>query len=357
MDVSAKITGIRYQPLLCRPLNRWAISDLESALSKDTVFILVIDKNRELALSWWVSPKRTRSYPYARVYNSLSFSGKKVTVIPVIKDEGKDGDRDFLQWDTVSLMSLLGVYTIISYYGTAERSSRYTHKIRNQRFDIQHIKGEIDNILCYQSDALHWNLAQLEKIKEITQKALASYGDISKRLGVDMHSLESAEKRIERLIKSKDAFLQVSRELARKAQSREVVTVQPKEKLAGVKASITIRNYLGGCYFFTCDEVKIEDDNIYLIEGKHSKKALIPSLDDIKDGLIKMILFTNLREVEIGDKEYNPIAVLRLTSDMEFVKENLRTSQLETLQLLKKEVKINNFMVMLNGINLQDIEL
>jgi hypothetical protein len=357
MDVSAKITGIRYQPLLCRPLNRWAISDLESALSKDTVFILVIDKNRELALSWWVSPKRTRSYPYAKVYNSLSFSGKKVTVIPVIKDEGKDGDRDFLQWDTVSLMSLLGVYTIISYYGTAERSSRYTHKIRNQRFDIQHIKGEIDNILCYQSDALHWNLAQLEKIKEIAQKALASYGDISKRLGVDMHSLESAEKRIERLIKSKDAFLQVSRELARKAQSREVVTVQPKEKLAGVKASITIRNYLGGCYFFTCDEVKIEDDNIYLIEGKHSKKALIPSLDDIKDGLIKMILFTNLREVEIGDKEYNPIAVLRLTSDMEFVKENLRTSQLETLQLLKKEAKINNFMVMLNGINLQDIEL
>ena len=357
MDVSAKITGIRYQPLLCRPLNRWAISDLESALSKDTVFILVIDKNRELALSWWVSPKRTRSYPYARVYNSLSFSGKKVTVIPVIKDEDKDGDRDFLQWDTVSLMSLLGVYTIISYYGTAERSSRYTHKIRNQRFDIQHIKGEIDNILCYQSDALHWNLAQLEKIKEIAQKALASYGDISKRLGVDMHSLESAEKRIERLIKSKDAFLQVSRELARKAQSREVVTVQPKEKLAGVKASITIRNYLGGCYFFTCDEVKIEDDNIYLIEGKHSKKALIPSLDDIKDGLIKMILFTNLREVEIGDKEYNPIAVLRLTSDMEFVKENLSTSQLETLQLLKKEAKINNFMVMLNGINLQDIEL
>jgi len=357
MDVSAKITGIRYQPLLCRPLNRWAISDLESALSKDTVFILVIDKNRELALSWWVSPKRTRSYPYARVYNSLSFSGKKVTVIPVIKDEGKDGDRDFLQWDTVSLMSLLGVYTIISYYGTAERGSRYTHKIRNQRFDIQHIKGEIDNILCYQSDALHWNLAQLEKINEIAQKALASYGDISKRLGVDMHSLESAEKRIERLIKSKDAFLQVSRELARKAQSREVVTVQPKEKLAGVKASITIRNYLGGCYFFTCDEVKIEDDNIYLIEGKYSKKALIPSLDDIKDGLIKMILFTNLREVEIGDKEYNPIAVLRLTSNMEFVKENLRTSQLETLQLLKKEAKINNFMVMLNGINLQDIEL
>jgi hypothetical protein len=28
--------------------------------------------------------------------------------------KGKDGDRDFLQWDTISLMSLLGIYVIIA---------------------------------------------------------------------------------------------------------------------------------------------------------------------------------------------------------------------------------------------------
>ena len=58
-----------------------------------------------------MSPKRTRSYPYERVYNSLRIS-KKITVIPVIKDEGAKGDRDFLQWDTISLMSLLDVFVL-----------------------------------------------------------------------------------------------------------------------------------------------------------------------------------------------------------------------------------------------------
>lgn len=357
MDVLAKITGIRYHPLLCRPLNRYSISELDSAFSRDTAFLLDINGSRQIALSWWVSPKRTRSYPYARVYDSLGFPGRKVTVIPIIKDEGKEGDRDFLQWDTVSLMSLLGVYTVISYYSSAERSSRYRHKIKSQKFDIHHIKEEINNILCYQSDALHWNLAQIERVGEIAQKALASYSDISKKLDVDMHSTESAEKRIKELIKGKENFLQISRELAKKAQSRERVTVQPKEKLVGVKATITIKNYLGGYYFFTCDEVRIGEDRVYLIEGKHSRRLLIPSLVDIKDGLIKMMLFTNLREVEIGDKEYNSVAVLKLTSNVEFTKEKLRTTQLETLKLLKREAEMNNFIVMINETNLQDIEL
>lgn len=83
-----------------------------------------------------VSSKRTRSYPYARVYDRLAFQGKKVTIIPIFKDEGLDGDRDFLQWDTVSLMSLLGVYVIIGYYVSATPNPNYKNKITNQRFDL-----------------------------------------------------------------------------------------------------------------------------------------------------------------------------------------------------------------------------
>ncbi|RKX55399.1 MAG: hypothetical protein DRP50_02815, partial [Thermotoga sp.] len=90
MDVSAKIVGIKYSPILCRTLNEYSISELNVALSKDGTFILTIGKNKQIALSWWVSAKRTRSYPYARVYDSLGFQGKKVTVIPIVKDEGKE---------------------------------------------------------------------------------------------------------------------------------------------------------------------------------------------------------------------------------------------------------------------------
>jgi len=357
MDVLAKITGIKYTPFLCRMLKTYDISDLGNALSKDGSFLLYIGQNQQIAFSWWVSAKRTRSYPYARVYDTLGFSGKKATIIPILKDEGKEGDRDFLQWDTISLMSLLGVYTIISYYNNAERSSRYKHKITNQIFDITHLKGEIDNLLAYQSDALHWNLTQIENVGDVGEKAINSYERISKELGVEMHSQETARKRVNELLKGMENFMMLSRDLAKKAQNRESITVQPKEKLSGVKATLTIKNYLGGYYFFTCDEVYIEKNTIYLIEGKHSKQSFIPSLEDIKDGLVKMILFTNLKEVKIGDLEYSPIPVLKLTSDMKFSRDTLRKSQIDYLRDLKRETKENNFRVVINDRDLQEIDI
>jgi len=241
INIFAKITGIKYTPLLCRKLHIFDSKDLSKALSKEATFILEID-NKQIAVSWWVSAKRTRSYPYARVYDSLNFSGKKVTIIPIVKDEGKEGDRDFLQWDTISLMSLLGIYVIICYYKTAERSSRYKNKITNQRFDIEQIKSEIKKLLSYQSDALHWNLEQIEKVGEIGKKALEAYDKISRTLNVEMHSRESAEKRIKKLLEGKETFMNLSRELAHKAQIRESITIQPKEKVTGIKATLTIKN-------------------------------------------------------------------------------------------------------------------
>ena len=343
MDLSAKIKGIKYNPLLCRELEVFGSKELEKALSSCASFILKINKENQVAMSWWVSAKRTRSYPYARVYNTLGFSGKKITIIPVVKDEGKEGDRDFLQWDTVSLMSLLGVYVIIAYYTAAERNIRYRHKITNQRFDIDYIKEQIKNILSYQSDALHWNLTHIDKVGQIGQKALEAYTRISRKLKVEMHSKQSAEKRIAELLKGKNDFMKLSRVLAERAQKRERLTIQPKENLSGTKAIITIRNYLGGYYYFTSDEARIKGNDVFLIEGKHSKNNSLPSLEDIKDGLLKMILFTNLEDVKIDSKNYNPVAVLKLTVENRFSESNLSVSQKEILSRLCKEAKINGF--------------
>lgn len=346
MDLSAKITGIKYKPFLCRQLNNYNIEELDKALSKEATFILnILNNKNQIAISWWVSAKRTRSYPYARVYDSLGFSGKKVTIIPIVKDEGKEGDRDFLQWDTISLMSLLGIYVIIAYYTDAVRSSRYRHKITDQRFDTQYIKNEIKKLLSYQSDALHWNLEQIEKVGEIGQRALKAYDRISKKLKVNMHSKHLAEKRIKELLKGKDEFMKLSRDLAKKAQKRESFTIQPKEKLTGEKAILTIKNYLGGYYFFTVDEVNINKKNIYLIEGKHSKTSSLPSLEDIKDGLLKMILFTNLEDVRINNKRYTPTSILKLTTEKGFKVEYLNKNQKEILNLLRTEAKSNKFKI------------
>lgn len=91
MDVTAKITGINNTPFLCRLMNQYSISEIDFAFSNDAAFILNIQENKQVALSWWVSPKRTRSYPYARVHDTLGFQGKKATIISLLKDEGKKG--------------------------------------------------------------------------------------------------------------------------------------------------------------------------------------------------------------------------------------------------------------------------
>ena len=117
--------------MMCRELKKYRFIDLKKALNSESSFILKIN-NDLMAVSLWVSPKRTRSYPYARIYDTLRFVGKKITIIPVIKDERLEGDRDFIQWDTISLMSLLGIYIIISYYKDADCSDRYKNKITNQ---------------------------------------------------------------------------------------------------------------------------------------------------------------------------------------------------------------------------------
>jgi hypothetical protein len=353
LNISGKIIGMKYVPFLCRNLKKYDWKDFDFALAKESSFLLDIDKNNEVAVSSWVSAKRTRSYPYARVYDTLSFSGKKITIIPIFKDEGKDGDRDFLQWDTISLMSLLGIYVVISYYNSAEKSSKYGNrngnKITNQRFDYEQIKGEIKKLLNYQSDALHWNLEQIDKVGEIGEKALNAYKEISKKTGLEMSSESSGRKRIEKLKQDKKIFMQHSRFLAQSAQKRESSFTQPHENVDGSKATLTITNYLKGNYFFTCDESRIEDNNVFLIEAKHTTKDSLPSPGDIKDGLIKMNIFTNLKKALISGKTYNVKPLLKLTTSKKFNFEKFKEKNEEFIQNLKKESKENNFIVSING--------
>jgi len=349
MQLHAEITGIKYTPFLCRTLEVFPVDSLGTALSTRSAFGLNVGMERHVAVSWWVSAKRTRSYPYARVYDTLAFSGKRVTIIPIIKDEGIEGDRDFLQWDTISLMSLLGIYVIIGFYIDAENSSRYGGKITNQRFDIGYLRGQIEDVPSYQSDALHWNLAQVDKAGIIATQAIEAYSKLSEKLSVPMHSKDSANRRISELLKGKGTFMTLSRELAKKAQARESVTIQPKEKLAREKAILTIRNYLGGYYYFTVDEAWIAGSDLYLAEAKHTMYSKLPSLGDVKDGLLKMILFSNLKNVQTETQEYSPIAVLKLTTATGFSRQQLNSTERNLVDTLKQEAHHNRFKILLNN--------
>lgn len=314
MEINAKITGIEYNGKLTSELKEFDIRDFN--INNLPANFIVKDGSFSFGISKWVSPKRTRSYPYERIYNILGNS-KKITVIPIIKDEGKCGDRDFIQWDTVSLMSLLDVFVIFAYYENAEKHPIRENKITNQQFNNDWVMSKIKKIENFHSSALHWNLKEIRcSFPELIQKVKSSYNKIGKRLNVEFHNEEGIDKFTEQFIDGVKNFIDTSRQKAQEAQDREMKTIQPKESLSTfTKAKITIENYLGGKYYFTTDEIKIEGKNIFLIEDKHSKTSLLPSVGDIKDGLLKMILYRNLKEVKINEIEYIPLPVIKLTSN------------------------------------------
>jgi hypothetical protein len=313
MDINGKITGIKYKVFLSEDLQTIEIDKFN--VNQVSSFCLLKDGETSFAISKWVSPKRTRSYPYERVYNTLNIP-KKITVIPIIKDEGFYGDRDFLQWDTISLMSLLDVFVIFAYYNKATKNPDYGNKITNFQFDNKYVVSKIKEIEQYHSSALHWNLNELKNnLHNIVDKAKKNYAKIEKLTGVLLHNQSGIENFKKKIGKDVFDFMEFSREKAKNAQSREMLTAQPKESLfTNTKAKITITNYLGGQYFFTVDEVFIEKDTVYLIESKHSKQSILPSKGDIKDGLLKMILYSNLCEVEVDNVKMKSKAVLKLTS-------------------------------------------
>lgn len=362
MNITGKITGIKYKVYLADDLQKIDLTSFN--INRVPTACILNDGKHSFAISKWVSPKRTRSYPYERVYNTLNIS-KKITVIPIVKDEGAAGDRDFMQWDTVSLMSLLDVFVIFAYYNKAEKAG---NKITSQQFDNKFVLTKIREIEQYHSSALHWNLNELNtNLHNIIDKVKSSYSKIEVATGVKLHNSNGLDNFKNKIGKDVSLFMEFSRGKAEKAQSREFVTVQPKESLSTLsKAKITITNYLGGQYFFTVDEVIIAKKKLFMIEGKHSVNAVLPSKSDIKDGLLKMILYCNLSETKVNGKKISCEPILKLTSkkligeihskssnkEIEnfFTVNNFNASQKKLISSLFVEAKNNNFTVIFKQI-------
>ena len=363
MHITAHITGIKYQTFCTAKLKEIDFTNFD--INSRITYFIIKDKNYSFSISKWKSPKRTRSYPFERVYNTLGFN-KKITVIPVIKDEGKDGDRDYVQWDTVSLMSLLDVFVIFAYYDKAEKNPRYKNKATSFEFDNNFVKNKIIEISNYHSSPLHWNLKEIkESLPDILDKTIKSIKCLSSKLSINFHGEDGVLQFKEKFLEGLDEFMNASRLRAKDAQNREFKTIQPKEYLgSSTKATITIKNYLGGLYYLTTDEVEIKEDILYLIEGKHSRNAKLPSIGDIKDCLLKMILYCNLSDVKVDNKSYKVQPTLKLTSELlisnynsktgssieEFCKINgIKTNLMKFLKLLLQEAKTNDIDIIIES--------
>lgn len=96
------IRDVVYAPVLIPNLKTYDFNNFNINQSKPFGIINLDSLQNNLAFSQWKSPKRTRTYPFARIYNTYHLNSKKVTIIPIIKDEGADGDNDRINFITMS---------------------------------------------------------------------------------------------------------------------------------------------------------------------------------------------------------------------------------------------------------------
>ncbi|WP_017293651.1 hypothetical protein [Geminocystis herdmanii] len=245
-------------------------------------FGLIKIEDKNIAYSKWVSPKRTRSYPFARMYNVYSQS-KVITIIPIIKDEGKDGDLDKIGFITFSWMNLLNIYVVLGYYEKAEKSQKKGQnskdKLSGQKFNNDFIKQQIEKISNYKQSALHWNKNLFEnEFISIFNTALDCYKNIENQTGIKIHNQDRLREYLQEIQTDFEKFKDISLKSSQQAINREIQTEHILEYLVdGCKGVFEIENDLGGIYHLTADEIIMDKQNYIIQESKNSsKKVYLP---------------------------------------------------------------------------------
>lgn len=340
--------------------------------------IVEIDSKNKIAYSKWVTPKRTRSYPFARIYDTYSFGGKRITVIPVIKDEGIGASRnksnnDRINFITLSWMNLTNVFVILAWYSGAEKKDEY--RITGQKFDIAYVNKKIKEISEYQFDAHHWNNKHFtDDFVSVYKKAVSSYEKISKELEVKMHTSEGHNQFLEKIISSDktkinlDKFAVETLGKSKLAAARETSTTHKREFLTenSEKPIFEMQNNLGGNYYLTSDEIFIDEKSkkVIIQESKNATDSRLPKEADIKDGLFKILLFSQIKDLKIDDVKYQYSVSLKLTGTISssislpaekaaienFIKkENFSNSEAKLIIMLDEEAIENKYKIMITN--------
>ncbi|MBC7795681.1 MAG: VWA domain-containing protein [Pyrinomonadaceae bacterium] len=358
-NVTGDVKAIKYKSFAAETLREIPLENLDVNVAPPS-FVLANNQNK-IAVSRWVSPKRTRSYPYQRMYDTLGFT-KRAAVIPLVKDEGAGGDRDFLQFDTFSLLNLLEVYVVSGYYDAAKISPRRDNAIIDQQLNNDFVTAKLKELTTTTLSPYEWNLRELKNLKVTVEAAKTAYQKLAEQMKIRLHDAQGLDNFVNKLSGDIAQFAEFSRQKSQRAQNREINTDQPKETMpTQTKSRITISDYLGGKYFFTVDEAVFENETLYLIESKHHQGGKLTSIGDIKEGLVKMMVYRNLVDVKRNGKPVKHKAVLRLTANKtigaitsdakpeeiaKFIEaNNFNAKQAKLLRDLMQEATFNNFVV------------
>lgn len=212
-------------------------------------------------------------------------------------------------------------------------------------------------------DAHHWNRDHfVQEFIPIYENALQSYESIAQRLGVALHKKEKHVHFLESVRNSGNCrlldlerYAAVSLSASERAALRETGTEHALERIqsGSAKGFFKIQNYLGGVYYLTTDEVVFEEEHIVIQESKNSTRHVLPSMSDIKDGLFKLLLFSQIEELYWDSSPIEFRVRLRLTGkfkgklhlpaepqDVREVSKRIGRSNAEKLEWLNTELSL-----------------
>lgn len=362
------IRDVRYTPhAQMHPLRTVTLEGLQARALAGAC--LLSYRDIVVGYSQWVSPKRTRSYPFARLYRTYH-QPKRVTVIPIMKDEGVGGDCDRMNAMTFSWMNLANVFIILAYYDHALPHPRSPDKLTNQTLNTEYLRSKLAEVLTYQQTALHWNTTHFENdFVRVFEVATQRYQSISQQYGVEVHSAQSHEKTLQSYFVggqfSIDTFKQSSLPRSYRSSQSELQTTHLLESLSdGQKAYFHLHNYLGGEYHLTADEVFFDGDILIIQESKNAPNKKLPSINDIQDGLFKLMLFANISELKMANRTIPFQVRLKLMGQLqgalalpcdtperkEFCHANVLTPwQTQMIERLQREAHDNRLIIKIMG--------
>ena len=252
--------------------------------------------NERLAYSKWDSPTQAKSYPFARIYDTYD-RPRRITIIPVMKEDGLSGKLDNIQYSTLSWMNLANVYIIFAYYDEADKSKRANQqKLINQRLNAEIVNSQIDNLINYHSSAIHWNRSQFgDRFKKIYRKAIYAYEKISAKTKVETHPRDVKLEYLNKMRKDCRKYEGISIDGLKGVDISRDRRLHDNQYVESIKSVFYLIDGYGGIYYLTAKDVWRAQNNTFVIqETRFSNRNFLPPIQHIQDGLFRLVFFGNI---------------------------------------------------------------
>ncbi len=330
------IKNVRYHACLTSELQSYDFSGFD--INKVNPYGLIKLPYEQLGYSRWDTPSQDKFFPFARNYGAYAGPRRNIVVIPVMKDGGADGKLEHIQYATLSWMNLANVYIVLAYYDDAdvnERGNEYTReKFVNQRLNTEIVNSQIAQLSHYHSAAIHWNRSLFgDRFKSIYRKAIQAYEKMSAKTKVKIYPRDVKLECIEKMRRACRKYEGISIDGLKTADISKDRGLHENKFTETTKSVFYLIDRVGGIYYLTAKDVWRLRDTFIIQETRFSNKTLLPSIQQIRDGLFRLILFQNI------DSLYRNGHQIRFQSRLSLLGNNVQG----TLYLPCKDKDFNSF--------------